>query len=129
MFLDQCRDFNITPVQYSLLSVVRVRPGLDQRTLAEELGIDRSNSADVIARLTRLGLIRSLQGEEDRRTKTSYLTEKGQALLTKLDPLALAAHDALIADLSPARRRLFIRLLQQLVISKNELGRAPLKLL
>ncbi|HYB09490.1 MAG TPA: MarR family winged helix-turn-helix transcriptional regulator, partial [Alphaproteobacteria bacterium] len=51
LFLDECRTFRITPIQYGLLTVLSTHPGIDQVTLAAELGIDRTNVADVLARL------------------------------------------------------------------------------
>jgi DNA-binding MarR family transcriptional regulator len=128
MFMESCAAFGVTPVQYSILSVARESPGLDQARLAYEIGIDRSNAADVISRLQKAGLIELRRGTADRRTKTTHLTRKGKALLRRLDPVALSAHEALLEGLAPKHRRLFTRLLQQLVADKNELGRAPLKL-
>jgi len=128
MFMDACRDFGITPLQYSVLSVVGEHPGLDQASLAHETGIDRSNAADVMQRLQRAGLIRREPGAHDRRTKATFLTEAGRVLLDRLDPIALAAHDALIEDLPQRDRMRFMTLLQRLVATKNDLGRAPLKI-
>jgi len=128
MFVESCSRFGVTPVQYSILSVVRESPGLDQARLAYEIGIDRSNAADVIGRLQKAGLIELRRGTADRRTKTTHLTRKGKLLLQRLDPVALGAHEALLESLPLRQRQLFIRLLQQLVADKNELGRAPFKL-
>jgi MarR family transcriptional regulator, lower aerobic nicotinate degradation pathway regulator len=128
MFAENCARFGVTPVQYSVLSVVREMPGLDQSRLAYEIGIDRSNAADVVTRMQKAGLIELRRGTEDRRTKTTYLTRKAEGILERLDPEALAAHEALLETLTPARRRLFLQLLRQLVADRNDLGRAPTKI-
>lgn len=128
MFMDACREFGMTPLQYSVLSVVGEHPGLDQASLAQEVGIDRSNAADVMQRLQRGGLIRREAGTHDRRTKATFLTEAGVALLAQLDPIADAAHEALIETLPERERSRFVALLQRLVADKNDLGRAPLKI-
>ena len=45
LFAEECKKFNLTPVQYGLLTVLRDRPGSDQVTLCKEVGIDRTNAA------------------------------------------------------------------------------------
>jgi DNA-binding MarR family transcriptional regulator len=47
MFLEECRDFNITPVQYGMLTALSVSPGMDQKALGLAVGLDRTNTADV----------------------------------------------------------------------------------
>jgi DNA-binding MarR family transcriptional regulator len=128
MFMDACREFGMTPLQYSVLSVVAEHPGLDQASLAQEVGIDRSNAADVMQRLQRAGLIRREAGTRDRRTKSTFLTDEGTALLERIDPIAREAHSALVETLPDRERNRFVTLLQQLVSDKNDLGRAPLKI-
>jgi len=40
LFFEECAGFDITPVQYGLLTTVSLNPDLDQNSLARELGID-----------------------------------------------------------------------------------------
>src|ERR1017187_2232352 len=51
LFADECATFDVTPVQYSIMTVVRAQPGLDQVRLAAEVGVDRTTLASVLARL------------------------------------------------------------------------------
>ena len=51
LFFEECAGFDITPVQYGLLTTLSLNPDLDQNSLARELGIDRTNVADVLNRL------------------------------------------------------------------------------
>src|SRR5262249_56254952 len=53
LFFEECAGFDITPVQYGLLTTLSLNPDLDQNSLARELGIDRTNVADVLNRLAR----------------------------------------------------------------------------
>jgi len=53
LFFEECAGFDITPVQYGLLTTLSLNPNLDQNSLARELGIDRTNVADVLNRLGR----------------------------------------------------------------------------
>src|SRR5262245_22870620 len=53
LFFEECAEYEITPVQYGLLTTLSLNPNLDQNSLARELGIDRTNVADVLNRLAR----------------------------------------------------------------------------
>jgi DNA-binding MarR family transcriptional regulator len=128
MFEEACAGLRVTPVQYSLLTMVGRRPGIDQASLAHEIGMDRSNATDVIRRLERGGLLRRQPGEADRRTRALVLTKAGEDMLRRLDRVALGAHDGLVEILTPRQRALFLRTLQRLVADKNDLGRAPFKI-
>src|SRR5699024_976321 len=68
IFYNECADFNITPVQYGLLSTLFRSPGLDQKTLGYEVGLDRANTGDVLKRLESRELIKRKACESDRRT-------------------------------------------------------------
>jgi hypothetical protein len=41
LFFEECAGYDITPVQYGLLTTLSLNPNLDQNSLARELGIDR----------------------------------------------------------------------------------------
>ena len=55
LFFEECAGFDITPVQYGLLTTLSLNPDLDQNSLARELGIDRTNVADVLNALRDAG--------------------------------------------------------------------------
>ena len=124
LFLEECRSFKITPVQYGLLTALSARPGVDQVTLAAELGIDRTNVADVLARLTDRGLVRRASSDEDRRVKLAFLTREGAKLTEKMHDAMHRAQERLIAPLSAAERRQFMSMLTRLVDASNQYGRA-----
>ncbi len=57
MFFDALgRD--VTPVQYAVLRMLQARPGIDQVTLACEVALDTSTTANIAARLEAKGWIR-----------------------------------------------------------------------
>ncbi|MFT7595526.1 MAG: DNA-binding MarR family transcriptional regulator, partial [Paracoccaceae bacterium] len=69
----------LTPVQFSALSAIRTRPGIDQATVAGLVAYDRATMGKVIDRLEGRGLIRRTTSPTDRRAKELTLTEQGQA--------------------------------------------------
>jgi DNA-binding MarR family transcriptional regulator len=128
LFAEECAEFGVTPVQYSVMSVVDARPGLEQVRLAHEVGIDRATLASVVALLERRGLVRRTASRLDRRLKQVGLTELGRQRLGRMAEAARHAHERTVAALPAAERAIFLRSLARLVAAGNEYGRAPLRL-
>ncbi len=128
LFVEECSAFNVTPVQYSIMTVANEQPGLDQAALAYAVGVDRTTLANVVARLETRKLLRRTQGRTDRRLKNVTLTLQGRRLLAKMAEAALRAHERTVSALPPDERESFLRSLRRLVDAGNEYGRAPLHL-
>ncbi|HEX7007921.1 MAG TPA: MarR family winged helix-turn-helix transcriptional regulator [Alphaproteobacteria bacterium] len=126
IFLEQTRDFRITPVQYSSLMAIRAFPGIDQRSLARVIAFDRSTIGSVVERLERRGLVVRETDPGDRRYKALYVTPDGAQLLRDMEPSVLAVGEKLLAPLSERDRKLFMRVVAKTVDLNNELSRAPL---
>lgn len=120
--------FNVTPVQYSILTAVTAQPGLEQAALAQEVGIDRATLANVVARLAARRLVRRSQGKRDRRLKHVLPTAACRRLLARMEGPARRAHERTINPLGRRDRTLFMKALAQLVSAGNDHGRAPLRI-
>ncbi|MFG1343355.1 MarR family winged helix-turn-helix transcriptional regulator [Xanthobacter autotrophicus DSM 431] len=127
LFLEECKEFNITPVQYGLMTTLLKHAGSDQRTLGVEVGIDRTNVADVLERLSERGLVRRERSERDRRSMNVYLTEEGRTLVEKMYASMVKAQQRLLDPLDPEYRSAFLAMLTQLVEGNNQYSRAELK--
>ncbi len=127
MFLDAMSSENITPIQYGLLSILVDRPGLDQLSLAEELGIDRANVADVLSRLEQRKLLTRQTDPHDKRRKICLALPEGIAFVRKYHDSMQKAQESLLEPLSVPERKTFVSLLRRLVDANNDFGRAPLK--
>jgi DNA-binding MarR family transcriptional regulator len=128
LFAEECGAFGVTPVQYSIMTVIAGRPALDQARLAEEVGVDRATMADVLTRLESRGLVSRRRPGADRRVKLVSLTAAGRQLLSRMDPHAWRAHERTVAALAPDARAVFLKSLINLVEANNALGRAPMRL-
>lgn len=128
LFKEECAAFDITPVQYSVISALAQQGESDQVTLAQDVGMDRTNIADVLARLAGYGLIDRSVHKDDRRMRRAKLTRKGRALVAKLDAAAARAHERTIEALPPKARERLLSDLARLVRANNDVGRATLKL-
>ncbi len=111
----------VTPVQYAVLRALQDKPGIDQVTLAQEIALDTSSTADVAVRLEAKGLI--LRELLPRGQRCLVLTGEGQALLARLVPGMNQMCRSMLADMDEGEQAEFIRLLQKFV-HVNDDGRA-----
>lgn len=124
MFLDAV-GHDVTPVQYAVLRMLQERPGIDQVTLAREVALDTSTTADLAARLEHKGWIeRRLLA---RRQRSLHLTDAGREVLARLVPGIHALNRTILEPLSPEERRQFVELLRKFVRLHNAQSRAPLQ--
>jgi MarR family transcriptional regulator, lower aerobic nicotinate degradation pathway regulator len=127
IFMDQARQFDITPVQYSAIFAINDHPGIDQTALCNIIAFDRSTIGDVVTRLEKKRLIKRRNGPLDRRTKSLYITPLGRRLLDDIEPAVASTQRLILAPLKASERSSFMRMLKQLVHLNNEHSRAPLR--
>jgi DNA-binding MarR family transcriptional regulator len=127
VFAEECRAYNITPVQYGVLTALLHFPGSDQVSLGAEVGIDRTNVADVLERLAERGLVRRQKSAKDRRMMLACLSPEGETLTRDMHAAMQRAQERLLEPLKPADRDRFMAMLVTLVGSGNELGRPALR--
>ena len=127
IFIDQAREFDITPVQYSAIFAINNHPGIDQTALCNVIAFDRSTIGDVVARLEKKKLITRRNGPRDRRTKSLYITPLGRRLLADIEPAVAATQRLIVAPLKASERNAFMAMLKKLVHLDNEHSRAPLR--
>jgi DNA-binding MarR family transcriptional regulator len=129
IFFDECKDFNITSVQYGALSALSAVPGLDQKALGMVVGLDRTTTAGVLKRLEERGLITRQQSPSDGRAKNAFLTTEGQRITKVMYAAMLTAQERFIAPLSTGDSKSLLALLHILVEANNEFGRASMQML
>lgn len=125
LFTEETLSWNLTPVQYAALLTVSRQPEVDQRTLAELIGLDTSTTAGVVDRLEARGWLRRGASPHDRRVKLLTPTAEGLALLAEVQPRVLAAQQRILAPLSEADQAQFMRLLCQLVDTHSTTPQTP----
>ena len=128
LFFEETRDYGITPVQYSLMTVLGARSELDQISLAQEIGLERTSVAEVLPRLGRRGLLERRRSATDRRTKLVRLTPKGRTLLHKMSGSVRRAHARTLDKLGKPQRERFLLQLIELVEANNDIGKVPFRI-
>jgi MarR family transcriptional regulator, lower aerobic nicotinate degradation pathway regulator len=127
IYAQKCAEFGTTPVQSSIMQILLMRPGIDQVALAGEIGIDRTTTSSVLARLHARGIVRREIDPENRRTKRAFLTDQGRAMLFRMQQSIDEAHEELVGPLDRAERQRFLAQLVQLVQANNDRGRTFLR--
>lgn len=115
LFAEETLKYNITPVQYSLLTALEEYGEQDQNSLAHHIGLERTSVAEVLPRLEQRELITRRQSAQDKRVKYVKLSRKGRALVVRMRPAVQRAHDRTIENLSETEGKLFILLMVRLV--------------
>ena len=128
LFLEECKASGLTPVQYGLLTALAVRGELDQVSLAEELGLDRTTAAEVLSRLAPRGLVARKPNPRDRRARLARITRRGRALTAAMFSGMQRAQDRMCAPLSQKERDVFMATLVRLIEANNEYGRVTLRI-
>ena len=115
LFTDEVQDWGITPVQYAALSAVSRHPGMDQRTLAQQIHFDTSTIGSVIDRLEARAWLERRLSPQDRRVRLLHATPEGLALLRKAEPAVLRVQQRILAPLPAGQRTQFVQSMMALV--------------
>jgi DNA-binding MarR family transcriptional regulator len=127
IFMEECKAFDLTPVQYAALVAIHTHPAIDATRLSAVIAFDRSTLGSVIERLQAKGYIERKPAPEDKRIKLLYLTKAGVAILREIIPVVERAQARMLEPLKPADRKTLMGLLVQLVDLNNEASRVPLR--
>jgi DNA-binding MarR family transcriptional regulator len=127
IFVEECRDHHLTPVQFAALVAIRTHPGIDATRLSAVIAFDRSTLGNVIERLEAKEYVERKPSREDKRIKLLHLTKSGAALLRDIMPSVDRAQARMLQPLKPADRKTLLALLTQLVDLNNEASRVPLR--
>jgi DNA-binding MarR family transcriptional regulator len=127
LFVEECRAFDLTPVQYAALVAIHTHPGIDATRLSAVIAFDRSTLGNVIERLQAKKLIERKPSGGDKRVKLLYLTRAGATVLRDIKPSVDRAQARMLQPLKAADRKTLLALLTQLVDLNNESSRVPLR--
>jgi DNA-binding MarR family transcriptional regulator len=127
IFVEECKAYDLTPVQYAALIAIHTHPGIDATRLSAVIAFDRSTLGNVIERLQAKRLIERKPSDEDKRVKLLYLTKPGATLLSVIMASVDRAQARMLQPLKPADRKTLMTLLTQLVDLNNEASRVPLR--
>jgi DNA-binding MarR family transcriptional regulator len=94
-----------------VLNTLVEKPDIDQRTLGEEVRLDRSTVADVVARLARRGLLERVRDPLDGRRNVLRATAEGTRAHHRLAARTEAMNQVFLAPLEADERETLLRLI------------------
>lgn len=114
----------ITSPQFAVLNALTAEPGLDQRTVGERVGLDRSTVAEVIARLLRRELVDKVRDPHDGRRSLLRLTGHGIRTHRKLAVRTARMNQVFLGPLSAGEQQVLLDLMRRVSDAAESL-RAP----
>ena len=126
LFIEETGKLGVTNRQYGILFVLNHRPGIDQISVANLLGLDRSTTGMVLKKLEQDGLVVRSIGAHDRRRHSLRLTAAGEKLLCELVEPARKAKNRVLSAFTPREKKLFLALLDKFMRAFNGSTRVPL---
>jgi DNA-binding MarR family transcriptional regulator len=103
----------LTPDQFTILRWLVEHPdGLTQRTLADLMASDPNTITAILTRMQKAGLIERRPHARDARCNLIVLKDKGRTLHAKLQPLASALQEQLLAAVPVTRQVEFLKHLE-----------------
>ena len=114
---------DVTQLEYAVLVFLDDLPGIDQRRLAEALGIDRNNTGVLVELLEKKGFLDRRINGEDRRARQLFLTARGRKVLDRVRPKILAANERILKPLARSEQAQFIDFMVRLIEGNREYAR------
>src|SRR4051812_37027274 len=85
---EKLRARHVTAAQWAFLRILWNEDGLNQKELAERVGVHQTTTVPAIAILERNGYVRRVRNSADRRNVMIYVTDAGRRLAHELIPYA-----------------------------------------
>lgn len=126
LFEQYCREFNLTPPQYGILSVLSYAKDIDQATLSKALGHDKVTTLHIVRVLEARGLLTRVPCPSGRRRMTLCLTDEGRSLRERAAAGAARAYERLMSPLDPPAQAQLLGLLERLCDDLEHSARAPM---
>ncbi len=108
------------PGYFTVLTVIRRNPGINQSAIGRVAGRDKSWVTKTLRHFEDNGLIRRVRVEDDRRSYGSYVTPKGKALHERMEEKAKMHFENLIQVIGREGCAQLVTLLRKVIIELPE---------
>ena len=112
----------VTGPQFAVLVSLAGRPGSDQQSVGRLASLDRSSTADVVARLVKAGWIVRTTHSDDGRRRALSLSRGARGELRRITPRVQRVQTQLLQGLPPDRAAELMRCLRLLAYQGLPLG-------
>jgi|SRR5471032_309368 DNA-binding MarR family transcriptional regulator len=114
LFDERMEKHDLRQAEFSVLSIVKDNPGINQKALAEALVVAPPNLATLLDRLEARSLLTRQRNPEDKRAQLVELTTQGARLYGRALKAAADADNAAVDRLSAAEREQLKALLRKI---------------
>jgi len=114
LFEKRMAKFELRPVDFTVLSLLKANPNINQKRLSQEINVSPPNLATLLDRLEQRDLVMRQRNPQDRRSQTLVLTSGGMRMCAKAEKTAAELETQATAALNQSERAELIRLLQKI---------------
>jgi DNA-binding MarR family transcriptional regulator len=118
-FIERMADFDLRPVDFSVLSLIGHNPGITARELCNALNILPPNMVGFLKAFEKRELIDRTPHPTDGRAMGLTLTPKGQQLMQQAEVAAVESDASAAHQLSAAEQKTLMRLLKKIYITAD----------
>lgn len=118
-FMERMADFDLRPVDFSVLSLIGHNPGITSRELCSALNILPPNMVGFLKAFEKRDLIERTPHPTDGRAMGLSLTKNGQQLMQKAEAAAIESDSSAAHQLSAAEQKTLMRLLKKIYRSAD----------
>lgn len=119
IWAEACADESLSHLEFGTLGALQREPHLDQISLAERVGVDRTNIGLILDQLEKAGFVERSVNPNDRRARVIQVTPNGVAAFARQAPKTAIVREKIFLQLSAAERETFYDLLER-IIAANE---------
>lgn len=119
IWAEACAGESLNNFEFGTLGALHREPGLDQVSLAERIGVDRTNIGLILDGLEQRGFVERTVNPADRRARVMRVTPEGAAAHARQAPKTALVREKIFAPLTAQERETFYDLLER-IIAANE---------
>ena len=115
IFMEETTGFDITPVQFAILTALIEAPGEDQVTLSSRVAFDAATFGSVIGRLEAKGWVKREADLGDKRRKLLWTTPEGEKIALQMSQAVNKAQQRIVEPLELDEQARLSSLLHKLI--------------
>jgi DNA-binding MarR family transcriptional regulator len=116
VFSQRMASFDLKPVQFSILSLIRHNPGITSRQLCAALKVQAPNLVGILKGMQARGWMQRQPHPSDGRAVGLHLTPSGEAMMAQAEQTVQDLEQAASSRLTDAERETLNRLLQKIYL-------------
>jgi len=120
-FAKELAPYNIGWGHFSILMSLYRQEGRSQDSLAQSRGFDKTMIAKSILKMEKEGIVYRITGQEDKRIKRLYLTEKGRKMKPEMRKIGLELNSLLLKDFDSEELLSVIETIREIALNAAKL--------